>query len=42
MEAEVFEYMVEKMFGHSSGIYSFRARNENYPLYKAVVNHDHQ
>ena len=34
MEAKTFEYMVEKMFGHSGSIYSFRARNENYPLCK--------
>ena len=42
MEAEAFEHMVEKKFGHSGHIYSFRVRNENYPLCKAVVDHDHQ
>ena len=42
MEAEAFEYMMEKMFGHSSCVYIFRARDENYPLCKAVVDHDHQ
>ena len=41
MEAEVFEYMVEEMFGHSGRVYSFRARDENYPLCKAMVDHDH-
>ena len=42
VEAKTFEYMVEKMFGHSGHIYSFGARNENYPLHKAVVDHNHQ
>ena len=41
MEAEAFEHMVEEMFGYSSRIYSFRARDENYPLHKAMVDHDH-
>ena len=42
MEVKAFEYMMEKMFGHSSCIYSFGARDENYPLHKAMVDHDHQ
>ena len=42
VEAKVFEYVVEEMFGYSGHIYGFRARNENYPLHKAVVDHDHQ
>ena len=42
MEAEAFKHMVEKMFGYSSCIYGFGARDENYPLCKAVVDHDHQ
>ena len=42
MEAAVLEYMMEKMLGHSGCIYNFRARDENYSLHKAVVNHDHQ
>ena len=41
MEAEVFEYMVKKMFGYPGGIYGFGARDENHPLCKAVVDHDH-
>ena len=41
MEAKAFEYMMEKMSGHSGHIYSLRARDENYPLHKAMVNHDH-
>ena len=41
MKAEAFEYMVEEKFGDSRGIYSFRTRDENYPLRKAMVNHDH-
>ena len=41
METEAFEYVVEEMFGHSGHIYGFRARDENYPLHKAMVDHDH-
>ena len=41
MEAKVFEHMVEKMFGYSGCIYGFGARDENYPLHKAVVDHNH-
>ena len=42
MEAKAFEHVVKKMFGYSSRIYGFQARDENYPLHKAVVDHDHQ
>ena len=42
VEAKAFEYVVEEMFGYSGCVYGFRARNENYPLHKAVVDHDHQ
>ena len=41
MEAKAFEYVVEEMFGDSDHVYSFRARNEDYPLRKAMVDHDH-
>ena len=41
MKAKAFEYVVEEMFGHSGHVYRFKARNENYPLHKAMVNHDH-
>ena len=42
MKSKAFEYMVEEKFGDSRGIYSFRTRDENYPLRKAMVDHDHQ
>ena len=42
VEAKAFEHVVEEKFGYSGHIYDFGARNENYPLCKAVVNHDHQ
>ena len=41
MEAKAFQHVVEEMFGYSSHVYSFRARDENYPLHKAMVDHDH-
>ena len=33
--------MVEKKLGYSYGIHHFDARGKNYPLTKAMVNHDH-
>ena len=41
MESKSFEHMVEEKFGHSSCIYGFCTRDENYPLCKAMVDHDH-
>ena len=42
MKSKVFEYMVEEKFSDSCGVYSFCTRDENYPLCKAMVDHDHQ
>ena len=42
METKVFEYMVEEKFGHAGGIYGFQTRDENYPLCKAMIDHNHQ
>ena len=42
MESKSFEHTVKEKFGHSSCVYGFCTRNENYPLCKAMVNHDHQ
>ena len=42
METKSKEYVFEKEFGHSFGIYGFSAWSENYPLRKTVVNHDHE
>ena len=42
MKAKAFEYMVEEKFGHPCGIYRFQTRDENYPLCKAMVDHNHQ
>ena len=36
----MFEYIFKEKLGNSSGINSFGARNKDYPLYKAVVDHD--
>ena len=33
--------MVEKKLGYSCGIYGFGTRDENYPLTKAMVDHNH-
>ena len=41
METELFEHMVEEKFGYSGCINGFLARDENYPLRKAVVDHNH-
>ena len=36
------EHVFEKEFGNSFGINGFIAWGENYPLQKAVVDHNHQ
>ena len=41
MWSKLFEDKIEKQLGNSCSIYSFRARGEDYPLCKAMVNHDH-
>ena len=41
MKTEAFEYEVKKQLGNSCSINSFLARCENYPLCKAMVDHDH-
>ena len=33
--------MVEKKLGNFCGVHGFGARDENYPLTKAMVDHDH-
>ena len=33
--------MVEEKLGYACGIHGFGARGENYPLTKAMVDHDH-
>ena len=33
--------MVEKNLGYSCGVHSFGTRGKNYPLTKAMVDHDH-
>ena len=41
VEAKSFEHMVEEKFGNPCGVYDLGTRDENYPLYKAMVDHDH-
>ena len=41
MKTEVFEYEVKKQLGDSCSINGFLARCKNYPLSKAMVDHDH-
>ena len=41
MKTEVFEYEVKKQLGNSCGVNGLLARCKNYPLHKAMVNHDH-
>ena len=41
MKTEVFEYKVKKQLGDSCGVNGFLARCKNYPLHKAMVDHDH-
>ena len=40
MEAETFEYIAKEKLGDSGGVNGFGARNKDYPLRKAMVNHD--
>ena len=42
METEVFKEMGKKKLGNAGSIDVFGAGSENYPLRKAVVNHNHQ
>ena len=37
---QIFEDMGEKEFGHFHGVDGFGTRDDNYPLHKAVVDHD--
>ena len=41
MESETFEDMGEKEFSNSGHVNVFRARDDDYPLCKAVVDHNH-
>ena len=41
MQSKPFEDKVEKQLGDSCGINSLRARGKDYPLRKAMVNHNH-
>ena len=42
METEAFKDMGKKKLGNASSINVFGTRSKDYPLHKAVVNHDHQ
>ena len=42
METEAFEDMGKKKLGNAGSIDVFRAGSKNYPLRKAMVDHDHQ
>ena len=41
VQAKVFEYIVEKELGNSICVDCLATRGENYPLSKAMVDHDH-
>ena len=41
MKTKTFEYEVNKQLGNSCGINGLLARCKNYPLHKAMVDHDH-
>ena len=41
MKTKTFEYKIKKQLGNSHSINGFMARCKNYPLRKAMVNHDH-
>ena len=41
VKTKAFEYEVTKQLGDSCGVNGFQARCKNYPLHKAMVNHDH-
>ena len=42
MENKAFKDMGKKKLGNAGSINVFETRSEDYPLHKAVVNHDHQ
>ena len=41
MKTKAFEYEVKKQLGNPCSVNSLLARCKNYPLHKAMVNHDH-
>ena len=41
MKTEMFEYKVKKQLGDSCSVNGLLARCKNYPLHKAMVDHDH-
>ena len=41
MKTEAFEYEIKKQLGNSCSINGLLARCKNYPLCKAMVDHDH-
>ena len=41
VQAEMFEYIVKKELGNSVHVNHLGTRGKNYPLCKAMVNHDH-
>ena len=41
MKTKAFEYKVEKQLGDSCSVNGLQARCKNYPLCKAMVDHDH-
>ena len=41
MKTEAFEYEVKKQLGNSCSVNGLLARCKNYPLCKAMVDHDH-
>ena len=41
MKTEAFEYEIKKQLGNSCSVNSFLARCKDYPLSKAMVDHDH-
>ena len=41
MKTEMFEYEVKKQLGDSCSVNGLLARCKNYPLSKAMVDHDH-
>ena len=41
MKTKVFEYKVKKQLGNSCSVNGLVARCKNYPLHKAMVDHNH-
>ena len=41
VKTEAFEYEVKKQLGNSCGVNGLLARCKNYPLHKAMVDHNH-